>query len=83
MVGSRVPLCSSNGAVDELLDAGPLRRIGEIVSLRHFTFRSNGPEILDAVDAVNTTDGGLERRDILQVSTHEFNTLIGQKPSLP
>ena len=81
MIDSAVPLGSSNGTVYEVLNTGFHCDISEILPLHHLSFGPHRPEILHAVDAVNTTNGGLERRDIFQISPHEYNTLVRLGPA--
>src|SRR5215813_10615967 len=55
MVDAGVPLCSSNGAVYEVLDPSLLGGLREILPLHHFALRSDRPEVLHTVDAIRTS----------------------------
>src|SRR5262249_28303501 len=67
MVDTGVTLGSTDRTVYKVRYARLFCGISEILALFHFTFGTNSPEILHAVDTVNATNRSIEGTGIFQV----------------
>ena len=75
MGDARVAFSPSHGTVDKVLDTRFLCGVSKALALLNLPFRADPPEILYAVNAVDTPTSPLKRRRIFQVSLHHFDAL--------
>jgi hypothetical protein len=75
---ARLPMCAADGAVNEVLDAGFLRRVRKQDSLPDLPLDADLPELLDGKYAVHPGEHPLDGSAVLEVPTHDLGPKIHQ-----
>jgi hypothetical protein len=76
VINAGIAFGAADRTVDEMCDAGLFCSVGQVLALQHFAPRTDGPEILNSVDAVDAADGVIERNRILEVAADDLDALV-------
>src|SRR5260370_40072453 len=70
--------CGTTTELGEVLEVGLLCGVRDVFALLDFALGADGPEVLQAIDAVCALNGTGKRSGILEVSLNEFNATARQ-----
>src|SRR5262249_41885961 len=79
MGNSRISFGTANGTVNKVRYARFLGGGGKILALGNLPFRSDSPEVLNAVNSVDSCHSASDGGRIFQISFNNFDTATSQR----